>query len=80
MAKIIWKGPIVPDDPIFKQGWVLSNPKLKGEPKQSKNKPKQQQEKKVRSSSRGGGESSLLFRRWENILQLGKYGLCEGHN
>ena len=46
MAKIIWKGPIGPDDPIFKQGWVLSNPKLKVEPKQPKNKPKPQQEKK----------------------------------
>ena len=46
MAKIIWRGPSGPDDPIFKQGWVLSNPKLKVQPKQSKNKPKPQQEKK----------------------------------
>ena len=45
MAKIIWRE-LGPDDPIFKQGWVLSNPRLKVQPKQAKNKPKQQQEKK----------------------------------
>ena len=46
--------------------------------------------KKIRSSSRGGGESPLFFKRSigpygtflesGNILQLRKYGLCEGHN
>ena len=45
MAEIIWKEPSE-DDRIFKQGWVLSNPKLKVQPKQAKNKPKPQQEKK----------------------------------
>ena len=45
MAEIIWKEPSA-DDPIYKQGWVLSNLKLKVQPKQAKNKPKPQQEKK----------------------------------
>ena len=48
MAKIIRRGPIGPDDSIFMQSWVLSNPKLKVQPKHAKNKPKPQQDKKDR--------------------------------
>ncbi len=46
MAKVTYRGTIGPDDPIWTEGWTISNPKLKVEPKQSKNKPKPQQEKK----------------------------------
>ena len=46
MAKVIYRGPIGPDDPIWTEGWTLSNPKRQIAPKQTKNKPKPQQEKK----------------------------------
>ena len=48
MAKVTYRGTIGPDDPIWTEGWKLSNPKLKVQPKQAKNKPKPQQEKKAK--------------------------------
>ena len=61
MAKVIYRGIIGPDDPIWTEGWKLSNPKRQIEPKPIKHKPKQQQKKKVRSSGIGGGESPLFW-------------------
>ena len=46
MAKVTYRGTIGPDDPIWTEGWKLSNPKKQIEPKPIKHKPKQQQEKK----------------------------------
>ena len=46
MAKVTYRGIIGPDDPIWTEGWTISDPKRHTEPKPIKHKPKQQQEKK----------------------------------